>query len=269
MCLSCVPPTEGIRQFDSDTPMGVIQKRGALVAGIDIDSPPFGSLDPEGRPVGFTVDLARHLARGLGVELRLIPSTSDALLRLVDGGQVDVAFPSLALSEEWLRTYAPSDPYWVAHQRLLVDEGSDIVSFDDLEEKKVCAVLQPDVGVDPALVHPGAETVEGDDQSCLARLRAGDVDAVTASDYMLIEMRAREPGLQIVGEKITAEGFGAFVMRRQAVLTDYVNKIFVEVDETAWEQSYREWIVPVVPGDVPDPPTMTAEEAGALYPIPT
>jgi polar amino acid transport system substrate-binding protein len=265
---ACVPPSEGYRRFESDTPMGAIQDRGVLVVGVEMDSPPFGSMGEDGHAVGFTVDIARQIADELRVDLQLLPAPSDQLFNLLDSEVADLAFPVVSVSEELARAYSPTDPYWEAHQRLLVPRGSDIDSFEDLGGKKVCAVLQPFVGVDPELVAPGTDATEGDEAACLARLRSGSVDAVTAADHTLIEMKSLAPTFDIVGENVTVEGVAGFTLPRYAALTDLVDRVLVEADEGAWAKSYRRWITPIVGGQVPDPPVMTAEEASALFPTP-
>src|SRR5262245_66653443 len=45
--------------------LDAIRTRGLIRIGVKTDAPPFGSLDRQGRPVGFEIDLARFLARVL------------------------------------------------------------------------------------------------------------------------------------------------------------------------------------------------------------
>ncbi|PWB63815.1 MAG: ABC transporter substrate-binding protein, partial [Deltaproteobacteria bacterium] len=55
------------------------RSRGKLLVGVKTDFPPFGYLDPAGKPQGFDVDIARYLARALFEDegrLELVPVTS-------------------------------------------------------------------------------------------------------------------------------------------------------------------------------------------------
>src|SRR5262249_39035728 len=49
----------------AESSLDAIRTRGVIRIGVKADAPPFGSLDGNGRPVGFEIDLARFLARVL------------------------------------------------------------------------------------------------------------------------------------------------------------------------------------------------------------
>ena len=51
---------------------------------------------------------------------------------MVEDGDVDLAFPVVPVVERLVRTKGVSDPYFMAHQRLLVPGDSDTDSIEDL-----------------------------------------------------------------------------------------------------------------------------------------
>lgn len=76
-------------QSYADSTLEAIQKRGTLLAGVRYDYPPNGSLDGQGNNVGFGPDIARALAKRLGVEVEFVQTTSKNRIPLLLNGQID------------------------------------------------------------------------------------------------------------------------------------------------------------------------------------
>src|ERR687890_622267 len=113
--------------------MAEIQERGELVAGLKYDVPPFGLNNPQsGEVEGFDVDLAQFLADKLGVELKTREATSDNRIPLLVDGTIDLILSTMTITEERDQEIDFSEPYYVANGDVLVPEGSDIQTLEDL-----------------------------------------------------------------------------------------------------------------------------------------
>ena len=131
---ACVPPEEGndrIKSYDPEQNiMGVIQERGVMRIGIPSDYPPFAIADGASFE-GFVVELGTLAAEALGVEPQFIPAPSRLLLDLVyvdpdEPGaptDADLVFPMIPISEELVKEWTFTDPYWVGHRRQLEEPG--------------------------------------------------------------------------------------------------------------------------------------------------
>lgn len=128
LLVSCVPPEESndrIKAYDpEENVMGQIQERGVLRIGVPSDYPPFAIVD--GAAIeGFVVELGTLAAEALGVEAQFIPAPNRVLLDLVDIGayredtDADLVFPMVGITEELVKRYTFTDPYWVGHTREL------------------------------------------------------------------------------------------------------------------------------------------------------
>ena len=98
---------------------------GRLRAGINLGNPVLASRDASGEPQGVSVDLARELAKRLGVPVELI--TFDAAGKVVEAGKSggwDIAF--VALDPARAAEIAQSTPYVVIEGAYLVREDSPI-----------------------------------------------------------------------------------------------------------------------------------------------
>jgi ABC-type amino acid transport substrate-binding protein len=268
-----VPPEEDndrIPNFDpEENIMGQIQEEGVLRVGLESDVPPWSST-ASGVPTGFTVDLGLLVADSLGVDADFVTADREVLPAMVADGDVDMAFPLIPTTEDLLIEHGLTDPYFVAHQRLLVKEGSSISEVEDLAGKEVCSLANEVTGADLEVLNPAiGDVVEATNETECRDLIANDrVDAVTGPDILLLSIAGQEDGLTIVGEQLSTEGYGAVVSRGTGGFDGYVDGVLAEADkELYWTELYEKWISPVTGEDEPPPfPTMNLEEAAALFP---
>lgn len=268
---ACVPPEvdDTIPVFDpQETLAGKIQSRGVLVVGVEEDAAPIAT-SLAGGPKGFTVEMGRWLADGLGVDAEFVTGTTDELATMVSDHDVDVAFPLTPITEPALDEHLFSDPYFVAHQRLLVPASSSIAGVDDLSGRTVCEFID-ETGVEVAELNPKvSDTIRADEpMDCLEQLEEGRVDAVSAPDIVLITLVARsEEDLEMVGDHLSTAGYGAMVRRNPLGLDAYIDSVFAEADqEGRWSELYAELIGPYSGDPDAEPPTLTFEQATAINP---
>lgn len=83
-----------------------IISRGEVRIGVDISTPPFGSLDKEMKPAGLDVDMANLLAKDLGVKLELVPLTGQNRIPSLLTDKVDFIVASFGIYTERARSIA-------------------------------------------------------------------------------------------------------------------------------------------------------------------
>ena len=112
---------------------------GTLRAAINFGNPVLASKDAAtGEPRGVSVDLARELAKRLGVALELVSFTAAG--KVVEGtGSWDVAF--LAVDPARAADMDFSAPYVIIEGAYLVPQGSAIQSNDDVDRAGVRVVV--------------------------------------------------------------------------------------------------------------------------------
>ena len=103
-----------------------IKTRGKLLAGVKFDTPPFGFLDKDNKPVGFDLDLATKVAEKIGVPVEFVKVTSPTRIPLLVSGNVDLVAASMTHTIERDKTIDFSITYYTGGQALLVKNGSDI-----------------------------------------------------------------------------------------------------------------------------------------------
>ena len=268
---ACVPPepvVDLVRDYSEDTVMGQVQAAGHITIAIPDDAYPLGYADQNGDAQGFATALARKLAETLDVEARFITGTSEQLLELPEREIVDIAFPAVAITEKRVRKYQFSDPYYITHQQLLVSSDSAVESVEDLAGGRVCSVRTHGEGlVSLTDLEKSLEVIDAEPQQCLHFLERGDVEAITGPDYILAGLaQGGGDDYEITGDQLTTEGIGAVIEKGVTGWTDFVNRVFYLAEqEGLWQEAYAEHLEPGL-GVSKEPPTLTAEEAAALYP---
>ena len=113
-----------------------IQKAGKLVIATSPDFPPFEELHDDGSIVGIEVDILQMICDKLGVEMELVSVDFESVLPGVQTGKYDVGMSGISVTEERKKNVLFTDPYCLAAQAIVVNEGSPIASKADLDGKR-------------------------------------------------------------------------------------------------------------------------------------
>jgi len=163
----------------ADSTLQTVLKRGEFLAGITSDSPPSGYLDAQGRQVGYCADVARYLARRLGVKLTFVPVTAASRIPLLTTGRIDaevaVTTPQKVRNEVVDFTYS----YIWDNGVLLVRAGDSTNPADYMKPDKTIAATQGDGFIDRwKQASPGAKfKLFHEASDVVGALRKGDADA--------------------------------------------------------------------------------------------
>ncbi|MFK3979590.1 glutamate ABC transporter substrate-binding protein [Micromonospora sp. NPDC050397] len=240
------------------TAMATIARRGRLLVGIDQNAYLMGFRDPvSGEMTGFEVDLGREIAKAIfgnpdAVQFRAI-TTADRI-PVIQRREVDMVIRTVTATCERAQLVAFSSEYLTSYQRLLVNRGSGIKSFDDLAGRKVCATRGSTsiVKIQSAPSKPVAVSTDST-LDCLVLLQQGQIDAVSTIDVLLLALAAQDPGTEVVGEPITDEPAGVAMSLDTPELVRFVNGVLARMRaDGTWTELYRRWLGRF--GEVPAPP---------------
>jgi glutamate transport system substrate-binding protein len=258
-------------EFPAGTTMAEIQEQGVIRIGVKFDVPPFGFNNPQtGEVEGFDVDLGRYIAEKLGVEPTFREATSDNRIPLLVDGTIDLILSTMTITEERDLEIDFSEPYYVAHGKILVPEGSDIKGVDDLNGKRVCTALGSTYADTIEKQAPDADLRLIDRYSeCLELIQTDAVDAISTDDVILTGMVVQDDTLQILDEELTTEPYGAGIPEGDREFKEFVDQTVAEfIDDGTWEETYQKWVGQYVPEDQQQgPPEITLKEALKLFPL--
>ena len=253
-----------VQQFPADSTLGRIQDAGEIKIGVKYDVPPFGFKNPQTDEIeGFDVDLGRAIADKLGVEPNFIEAISDNRIPFLEDGTVDIVLSTMTISAERDQEIDFSEPYYIAHGRILVPQDSDIAGVEDLAGKRVCTALGSTYEETLKKQAPKADLRLVDSYSeCLELIQNGAVDAVSTDDVILTGMIIQDDSLKLVeAEPLTTEPYGVGIKDGDKQVQDFVNDVIAEYKSNgAWADAYQKWVGQYT-DEQQDPPTMTLQEA--------
>jgi len=232
----------------SQTPgtLDSIRKRGLLLWGSDTEGgAPYVFPDPNdpSRLIGFEVDLARAIARELGVEARQAQNAWDSLIPALERGDFDMALNGLEITAEKKQIVLFSRPYYIYTTQLAVRKDDDrIREMGDLRGRKVGTlsgsvaqeILQAISNVDTRVYTGQAEPYED--------LVIGRIDAVLMDSPIAAYYAKPNPALRYAGPP-TGEGeYGIALRKADGELKAAVDEIITRLHRSGeLRKIYDKW----------------------------
>lgn len=220
---ACSSTAEPSATVDEDKP--------ELVMGTNAAFPPYEYYDEDGKTIiGIDAEIAQAVADKLGMKLTIKDMEFDSLLTAVQSGSVDIVFAGLTVNEERKQTVDFSITYATGVQVVIVPEGSDIASADDLAGKTI-GVQAGTTGDIYCTDDFGQENVKQFTNGALAvaALQNGQVDCVVIDNEPAKAFVAANSDLKILDTEYVTEDYAAAISKDNTELTEKVNKAMEEL----------------------------------------
>ena len=210
---------------------------GKLTMATNAAFPPYEMTTDAGEFEGIDIETAQAIADKLGLELQIDDMDFDAALLSVQQGKADIVMAGVTVTDERKAVMDFSDSYATGIQSIIVPEGSDIASPDDLAGKKI-GTQRGTTGYIYCSDHFGDENVVAYDDGLTAvqALNNGQVDAVVIDNAPAQEFIAANPGLKILDTSYAEEDY-AIGMAKGSSLEDAVNAALKELKADGTLQS--------------------------------
>ena len=202
---------------------------GKLTMATNAAFPPYEMTTDAGDFEGIDIETAQAIADKLGLELQIDDMDFDAALLSVQQGKADIVMAGVTVTDERKAVMDFSDSYATGIQSIIVPEGSDIASPDDLAGKKI-GTQRGTTGYIYCSDDFGDENVVAYDDGLTAvqALNNGQVDAVVIDNAPAQEFIAANPGLKILDTSYAEEDY-AICMAKNSPLEDAVNSVLEEL----------------------------------------
>ena len=202
---------------------------GKLTMATNAAFPPYEMTTDSGEFEGIDIETAQAIADKLGLELQIDDMDFDAALLSVQQGKADIVMAGVTVTDERKAVMDFSDSYATGIQSIIVPEGSDIASPDDLAGKKIGTqrgttgyiYCSDDFGDDSVVAYD-------DGLTAVQALNNGQVDAVVIDNAPAKEFIAANPGLKILDTSYAEEDY-AIGMAKNSPLEDAVNSVLEEL----------------------------------------
>jgi polar amino acid transport system substrate-binding protein len=176
---------------------------GSLFIGVDTPYEPFEQGQPP-NVTGYDIDVLNTIAENLGLEVEYEDTGFATIFRDVAAGQFDTAAAASTIQPGREKVVDFTDPYYASATALVVAEGSDIASVDDLSGT-IVGTQDGTIQEDYANEQTDASEVRGfpEGANALSSLLTGAVDAALIDEAVAVVAIEKQGGLEI------AESFAA------------------------------------------------------------
>ena len=211
---------------------------GKLTMATNATFPPYEMTTDAGTIEGIDVDTAQAIAEKLGLELQIDDMDFDAALLSVQQGKADIAMAGITVTDERMAVMSFSDSYATGIQSIIVSEGSDIASPDDLAGKKIGTqrgttgylYCSDDFGEDAVVAYDNGLTA-------VQALNNGQVDAVVIDNEPAKAYVESNPGLKILDTSYAEEDYAIGMNKSNTALLEAVNAALEELKADGTLQS--------------------------------
>ncbi|AYO32196.1 basic amino acid ABC transporter substrate-binding protein [Biomaibacter acetigenes] len=229
-----------------------IKNSGKLVMATSADYPPYEFHDISGGKdeiTGFDVDIARAIAKELGVQLEIKDMAFDGVLPALLAKKVDIAIAAFTITEERKKSVNFSEPYLDGGQQIVTYKGSGIKGKEDLKGKTIGVQLST-TGEAEAKKIEGAKLKQFDRVDAVMldlmnkRVDAAIVGSVVADAYLKLNPDKFEKA----GDKLNSEQNGIPVRKEDTKLLEVVNKVLKDLkDSGEYDKLVQKWFVDFKP----------------------
>ena len=213
-----------------------VQDAGVVKVGVMGTYQPYNFLNENKEMDGFDVDIAKEIAKGLGVDVEFVSQEFSGMIAGLKAHKFDMVVSQMTITEERQKEMLFSDPYITNQVKVIVSEANtDIQSVNDFPGKQIGVglgtndetylrtVLMPEVGDFEIRTYDDVIT-------SLKDLDAGRIDATINNMYALKPViEANGFKIKAVGDAIKSDQAGIAVNKGNEAFIAKVNTILAEM----------------------------------------
>lgn len=216
---------------------GMTVEEGKLTMATNAYFPPYEYYEGS-EIVGIDAEIAKAVADKLGLELVIEDMEFDSIITAVSSGKADMGLAGMTVTEERLKNINFTDSYAQGVQVVIVKQGSEIQSIDDIAGHNIGVQLattgdiyaQDDFGTDYVV-----EFNKGND--AIMALLSDKVDCVIIDNEPAKSFVAANEGLVILDTEYVTEDYAACISKDNEALLTAVNEALADLTANGTIQS--------------------------------
>lgn len=235
-----------------------IEKKGQIAIGVLTGIPPYDTVDASGNTDGFLADLAREVAKNLGVKPELVPVNNASRAAALESGRVDLLIAQMTATPERAKIFLMTKPYGAYEMRFVAAKDLQLKTLDDLKGKRVSVPKgsTQDVAISGYNIE-GLEVVRfDDDATAMQALISGQVDVTAAVATVANDVIAKRQlnNLEVKTELPIFTLYWSMAVRKDAAsFHQWLNNFIYYYEVTGrLNDLHKKWVgVPIPGGKLP------------------
>ncbi len=224
-----------------------IQKKGVIRVGMSTFVP-WAMKDKQGKLIGFEIDVAKKLAKDMGVEIEFVPTAWSGIIPALLTGKFDVIIGGMGITPERNLKVNFTIPYDYSGMSLVANKvkAKGFLSLDDFNKKEVVIAARlgttAEQAVSKYMPHATLKLFENESQA-LQELHLGRVYAVVASAPMPIFHALKYPEKLFVPFKgnFTKEPIGFAIKKQDHDALNFLNNWILSMHAQGFLKEKKEY----------------------------
>lgn len=207
------------------------EEKDTLVMATNAEFPPYEYYEGE-EIVGIDAEIAAAVAGELGMELKIEDMAFDSIIAAVTSGKADIGAAGMTVTPEREESVSFTDTYARATQVIIVKEGSEVASPDDLVGKTVGVQLGTTGDIYAEDIENATVERYNKGFEAVQALTQDKIDAVVIDGEPAKEFVADAEGLKILDEAFTEEEYAIAVAKDNEELLNQINDALAALKES-------------------------------------
>lgn len=172
-----------------------ITKAGVLKVAVPQDFPPFGSVGPDLKPLGYDIDTAALIAKEMGVKLELVPVTSTNRIPYLTTGKADLIISSLGKNAEREKVIDFSIAYAPFFNGVFGPDSVKAEKVEDLAGKAVGVTRGSVEDIELSKIAPAGANIRRyeDNNGTISAFLSGQVELIATGNVVAAAILERNP----------------------------------------------------------------------------
>jgi len=223
-----------------------ILAKKTLVIGSLVDFPPFGFMNDQQKADGFDIDLAKLMAKYMGVEAVIVPVANQNRIPYLQTKKIDVLIASLGITPERSKQVMFTDPYVAVDVAIFAPKKLALTDIQQLTTVSVAVARgSSQEGYIDAIAPPGAKIMRFDGEMAPAKaLVTGLADAWADSTILMGEIAKANPSLEIEPKIVLKRQANAIAVRLDAFeFEHWINTFLYQIKLSGeLDKLHRKWL---------------------------
>jgi polar amino acid transport system substrate-binding protein len=223
-----------------------ILSKKKIQVGILVDLPPFGVVNAKNEYEGFDVDVAKLMAKYLGVDCELVAVTGPNRIPYLLTGKVDVLVATFGITPERARQVQFCIPYSSIDIVLMAPKSRKITAAADLASLRVGVARASTQDTAIAAVAPqGTRIMRFDDDATTAQaLLSNQIDAIGVNTITARQLQTMNPSAEYEYKFVLRHQPNGITLRRDQVdLHQWINTLIYFIKNNGeLDAIHRKWL---------------------------
>jgi polar amino acid transport system substrate-binding protein len=237
---------ENQRKLAAESAIEQIAKRGVIKVGMDVFVP-WAMKDKKGELIGFEIDIAKKLAKDMGIKIEFVPTKWSGIIPSLITGKFDVLIGGMTITTQRNLKINFTRPYYFTEQGLMAHKkkaaGFKVSDFNR-SDVTIAARLGSTAAVAAKQQFPKAKLRLFDDEpAAVQELRNGNVHAMVSAQPLPSSTALEYPDtIMVYDEVMMLEAIGIGVRKSDNDTLNLINN-WIEINRNnGWIQGrYAYW----------------------------